>query len=124
MAGFVELGMSTNETFHETLFNLTLADFQANGRFWGDIIGEFDGPGTHLFIVASDHTEQKPETVVEIDRHTHCVFFSRTEMNNISRYIEIALQDSPIESEVNMRTIGVISQLAIGAYLKYTVQQS
>ena len=114
--------MSTFETVPESPQPLTTADFEEGGRFASDIIGEFDGPGTHLYIVASDRTGDSREFVVEIDRHTHCVFFSRTQMNDITRYIEIALQDSPLESEAGMRTVGVISQLAISAYYSFINQ--
>ena len=116
--------MSTNETFHESQQPLTSADFEEGGRYADDVIGEFDGPNTHLFIVGTDDIEHQSPVVLELHRHTHCVFFSRTQVNDIARYVEIALQDSPIESEVGMRTVGVISQLAISAYYSFAHQLS
>lgn len=116
--------MSTHQTFHESQQSLSSADFEEGGRYAEDVIGEFDGPNTHLFIVATDDIESDSPTVREIDRHTHCVFFSRTQMNDIARYVEIALQDSPIEPEAGMRTVGVISRLAISAYYSFLKQLS
>lgn len=118
-ASHVELDMSTKKTSPKPQQPLTSADFEEGGRYAHDVIGEFDGPSTRLFIVSSDEYDVVSPKVVEIDRHTHCVFFSRTQITDIHRYIEIALQNSPIESEVDMRTVGVVSQLAISAFYSF-----
>lgn len=104
--------------------SLTLEDLFDDGRYASYIIGELAGPDTYLYLVATDEFDSRSPVVVEIHPHTHVVFFSRTQIDDIAQYLAIALQGSPIESEAGMRIVGVLSQLAFRAYFSYSLLRS
>ena len=97
---------------------LTSFDFDPDGLFSEDVIGDLHGHGGRLCIVTTDHPglSDLGPVVVRVEDEFHAIFWSKQHINAIHEFLAEALETTTDDHEVMKRFISTLFERSVLAF--------